>query len=407
MRVLLVAPTADGTDVGEAWVAHQWARRLGERHDVTLLTYRKRSRPSVVDSLPHVDVVEWCEPPLLGRAERLNSLMKPAYVPFHVRARRWIAQARERGAHFDVAHQPLPVAMRYPTPLHGSGIPYVLGPVGGSLVAPPAFEAEDTAPAWTALRRLDGWRLRHDPILRAGYAGAGCVLGIAPYVADALAPVPLRRFEVLSETALESLPATRARQPRRPGDPLRLLYVGRLVRTKGARDAVGALAHLRDLPVSLDVVGDGFDRAACEQAARDLGVADRVRFHGALPRHQVDHWYERADVFVFPSYREPGGNVALEAMGHGLPAIVCDRGGPAEAVTDECGIRVTPQTPAQLARDLAVAVRSLEQDPQRCVAMGRLGRARVGAVGLWDHKIDRIGRLYEQVADEEDAHVRP
>ena len=56
-RVLLVAPSVDATDVGEAWVASQWARRLGERHDVTLLTHRKRGRPSAVDQLPSVEVV--------------------------------------------------------------------------------------------------------------------------------------------------------------------------------------------------------------------------------------------------------------------------------------------------------------------------------------------------------------
>ena len=39
LRVLIVAPTCDGDDVGEAWVAHQWVRRLADRHDVTLLTY--------------------------------------------------------------------------------------------------------------------------------------------------------------------------------------------------------------------------------------------------------------------------------------------------------------------------------------------------------------------------------
>ncbi|WP_134765941.1 glycosyltransferase family 4 protein [Nocardioides sp. 1609] len=407
MRVLLVAPTTDPTDVGEAWVAAQWAERLGHRHDVTLLTYRKRSRPSAVAALPHVRVVEWVEPPLLGRAERLNSLMKPAYLPFHARARRWIRDATARGERFDVAHQPLPVAMRYPTPLCGQGIPYVLGPVGGSLVAPPAFDAEDTAPWWTGLRRVDGWRMRHDRALRAGYAGAACVLGIAPYVAEALAPVPLRRFEVLSETALRVLPPATPRPAPQPGEPLRLLFVGRLVRTKGARDAIAALAHLRDVPVVLDVVGDGFDRAACERLAVDLGVADRVRFHGTQPREQVDRFYAQADVFVFPSYREPGGNVAYEAMGHGLPAVVVDRGGPGEAVTDACGIRVAAHTPAQLARDLAAAVRRLADDPPARTAMGRAARERVATTGLWDHKIDWVSGLYEQLAREEAARVRP
>lgn len=395
MRLLLVAPTVDPDDVGESWVAWQWAQHLSSRHEVTLLTYRKRGHASVVDRLPAARVVEWVEPPVLGSAERLNSLMKPGYVPFHVRARRWIHRATARGERFDVGHQPLPVAMRYPSPLRGSGIPYVLGPVGGGLQSPPAFESEDTAPWYLALRRLDPWRLRHDPLLRATYEEAACVLGIASYVGDALSGLRVRRLEILSETGLEELP--RASRPAHRAGPLRLIFVGRLIRTKGARDAIAAMGHLRDLDVVLDVVGDGFDRAECERLAGVLGVADRVVFHGAQPRERVDALYGAADVFVFPSFREPGGNVVFEAMGHGLPLVVSDRGGPGSAVDDTCGIRVPPTEPERYAADLAAAVRRLDADPALRRRMGAAARVRVATVGLWSAKVDAADQIYDEV----------
>jgi glycosyltransferase involved in cell wall biosynthesis len=394
-RVLLVAPTIDRDDIGEAWVAYQWASRLAAVHDLTVLTYRKRGHPPIADQLPDARVVEWVEPPLVGRAERLNSLLKPAYLPFYVRARRWIRRALRAGETFDVAHQPVPVAMRYPSPAVGLGIPLVFGPVGGGLSSPAAFEDEDTAPWYVGLRRVDGWRLRHDRLLRRTYTDAELVLGIAPYVWDQLAGVPLRHRLVMAETALAELPEA---PPERPaGDALRLLFVGRVVRTKGARDAVAAMAHLRDLPVTLDVVGEGFDRPECEALARRLGVGDRVTFHGRRSRAEVAEFYRRADVFVFPSYREPGGNVPFEAMGYGLPLVVSDRGGPANVVDDSCGIRVTPQEPEQYAHDIATAVRALHESPQRRAAMGRAALERVRAVGLWDAKIRQIGEIYAQV----------
>lgn len=395
MRLLLVAPTVDPTDVGEAWVGWQWASRLAERHELTLLTYRKRGRPSVVDRLPHARVIEWVEPPMLGSAERLNSLLKPAYVPFYFKARRWIGQALTRGERFDIAHQPLPVAMRYPSPLRDAGLPYVLGPVGGGLQSPAAFAAQDTAPAYMALRRLDPWRLRHDPALRGSYEHASCVLGIAPYVEDALRDLHLRRFVVLSETALEGLP-TGSAAPARSG-PLRLLFVGRLIRTKGARDAIASLDHLRDLDVTLDIVGDGFDRTACERLVVDLDLGGRVTFHGSLQRDQVDALYRSADVFVFPSFREPGGNVVFEAMGHSLPLVVSDRGGPASAVDDTCAFRVTPLDPAQFAAEIAEAVRALYSDPGLRARMGHAARERVAAIGLWTVKIAIAEQLYDEV----------
>ena len=87
-----------------------------------------------------------------------------------------------------------------------------------------------------------------------------------------------------------------------------------------------------------DIVGDGFDLAACTASALESGVSDRVSFHGRQDRPSVHGFYRAADVFVFPSYREPGGNVVFEAMGHELPLIVCDVGGPAAAVDENCAI---------------------------------------------------------------------
>ena len=89
----------------------------------------------------------------------------------------------------------------------------------------------------------------------------------------------VQRFEVMSETGIAGLPR-RSIAAGHEG-PVRLLYVGRIVRTKGLRDAIRALGAPPDLdPVVFDVVGDGFDREACEALARELGVVTAR----ALPR---------------------------------------------------------------------------------------------------------------------------
>ncbi len=397
-RVLLVAPTCDGEDVGEAWVAFQWASRLAQHHDLTVLTYFKRGKTPLSKQLQGARVVEWQEPPLVGHYERLNSMLKPAYLPFYARARYWIRRAIAGGEAFDAAHQPVPVAMRYPSPLTRLGIPYIIGPVGGGLDDPPHFDqSTETAPWFTRLRTLDSFRLRHDPLLRRTYQEAACVLGIAPYVFEQLAEVPLRRFEVMSETGLPALPPVPQRQPRGLSEPFRLLYVGRLVKTKGARYAVEALSRPEAAQCVLDVVGDGPDRDYCEQVARQNGVTDRVVFHGALPRREVDAFYLRADAFVFPSYREPGGNVTFEAMGYALPVVVCDRGGPGATVDPSCAVLLKVEDEARLVRDLASAMGRLAADRNLAVAMGRAGRARVERTGLWEHRIERFNELAREL----------
>ena len=180
---------------------------------------------------------------------------------------------------------------------------------------------------------------------------------------------------------------------------LRLVHVGRAVRTKGLRDAVRALARLpADLDVELDVAGFGEELEPCRSLAADLGVADRIRFHGRLPRAAVERLYEEADAFLFPSFREPSGSVVFEAMRQGLPVITVDRGGPGEVVDASCGLRVPAEDPEQLAADLARAITRLARDPSLHGRLARGARERMARIGLWEAKTDRLFELYESLA---------
>jgi glycosyltransferase involved in cell wall biosynthesis len=396
MKILMIAPACDGEDVGEAWVAFQWAKLLADRFELTLLSTYKRGHTPPAQQLPGARVIEWEEPPGVGRFERFNSLLQPGYLPFYISARRWIKERLEAGEPFDVAHQVVPVAMRYPCPAAGFGIPLVVGPVGGSLESPPGFVDEEGAtPWWQKLRALDAWRIRHDPLLRRTFESAACVIGVAPYVQEFLSPLHLRRMEIMSETAVHQVPEPIDRTGR--SVPVRLLHVGRIVRTKGLRDTIRALDLVRDLDLVLDVVGDGNDREACEKLAAELGVSDRVAFHGKLPRDAVDEFYQRADIFVFPSYREPGGNVSLEAMAFGLPLVVCRRGGPGANVDDNCAISLESESPDQLARDCASAIRTLTENTTLRWAMGDAARTLAATSHLWSSRLSRMQEIYEEI----------
>jgi glycosyltransferase involved in cell wall biosynthesis len=152
-----------------------------------------------------------------------------------------------------------------------------------------------------------------------------------------------------------------------------------------------------DIDIRVDIIGDGFDLPACKELAHQLGVESKILFHGRIPRSEVDSFYRQADAFVFPSYREPGGNVVFEAMGYGLPLIVCEFGGPGAAVDDECAIRLRPTNTEQYAADLAVAIAQLASDPELRARMGAAARRRVREVGLWANKVAKVSELYDQV----------
>jgi glycosyltransferase involved in cell wall biosynthesis len=399
-KVLAVAPHCDGLDVGEAWCAYQWVRNLATVADVTLLTLRREGRVPPSQQLHNVEVIEWDEQRHFKRFERINSMLKPGYFSFYRKARKWITAALAAGRTFDIGHQFTPIALRYPSPLAKFSFPYVIGPLGGSLDTPDAFVPEcRSAPWYTRLRSLDQLRLRKDRVLRQSYAGASALLGVAPYVGELLAPVKPQRFEVISELGIDRLAPQHDRDGK--ANSLRLVHVGRGVRTKGLRDAIRAIALLPDdLDVGLDVAGRGEEISICQAEARRLGVADQIRFHGQVERAAVEDLYAQADAFLFPSFREPSGSVIFEALRHGLPVITIDRGGPGYVVDESCGLTVPARTPEQLPADLAEAIELLARDVDYRRRLSAGARRRVETIGLWTNKIQWLVALYDELVEE-------
>jgi len=396
LRVLMLCSTCDGEDVGEAWSSYKWASGVGKQCDLTLLTYTRPGHTPASAQLSDVRVIEWDDFPVLSSFERFSAGAKPGWWLLYWRARAWIRDAMRRGEQFDLIHQVSPIALRHACPAAWLGVPYIIGPLAGSLETPLAFRRELTTERWYLKgRRLDQVRFRCDPILRAGYRGASLVLGVAPYVEELLRPIGIRRFEVMSETGVGELPGL----IKRPDDGLlRLLYVGRVTRAKGLRDAIRAIGKLEDSgSVTLDVVGSGEDLDACKAEAERLGVGGRIQFHGRQDRSVVDEFYRNSDVFVFPSVREPSGNVIFESLAFGLPVITAAMGGPGSVVTDECGFRIGPGDQEAFVDGIAGAIRTLQGDHLLRRQMGAAARERVAALGVWSDKIDRMIGLYREV----------
>ncbi len=158
---------------------------------------------------------------------------------------------------------------------------------------------------------------------------------------------------------------------RRATAPL-ALAIGRLHQNKGFALLLEALAMTHE--VHLDVAGDGPLRGELEVRARDLGIADRVRFLGW--RDDVPALLARADFLVCPSLHEPLGNVVIEAWSAGLPVIATASDGPAALIEDEDnGLLVPlPGQPGGGPAALAAAIERLSRSPELRRQLGQGGR---------------------------------
>ncbi len=164
-----------------------------------------------------------------------------------------------------------------------------------------------------------------------------------------------------------------------------ILSVGRIESIKRVDLAVRALQHT-DGGISLVVAGDGTYRAQVEREAQDLGVADRVRFLGAVDEEVLVGLYSNALGVVFVPYDEDYGYVTLEAFLSAKAVITAhDSGGTLEFVEDgRTGFVCEPQPEA-----LGAAFRALAADRGLARRLGEAGLERARTI-TWDTVIDQL-----------------
>jgi len=173
-----------------------------------------------------------------------------------------------------------------------------------------------------------------------------------------------------------------------------LLYVGRIAKEKNMdclfQAVAAAFAHNPDLRFWL--VGDGPYRRECMNMARDLGIGDRVRMVGFVPRDKVERYYAAADLFVFSSITETQGLVVQEAMNYGLPAVLIAGGGAEASVIHGHNGLVVKNDAAEFGN----AILSLMTDESRYSKLADAARQSMREAGT-KPMCDRVVDVYRQV----------
>jgi glycosyltransferase involved in cell wall biosynthesis/O-antigen/teichoic acid export membrane protein len=174
-----------------------------------------------------------------------------------------------------------------------------------------------------------------------------------------------------------------------------VLYLANVVARKGIFSLLEAFARLaNDLPeVRMIIGGDGSDLPAAKAIVATSTYADRVEFVGRVQRGDIPGLMRRCTVYCLPSYGEPFGMTAIEAMACGKPLVVTDAGGLGYMVSNQGGRRVPVKDPAALAE----ALEELLRDPELCAQMGKYNRSEVERLYAWPVVASRIEGIYRQV----------
>lgn len=191
----------------------------------------------------------------------------------------------------------------------------------------------------------------------------------------------------------------------------RLVTIGRLVPRKGMDEVITALSRVPDAEL---LVGGGPpggedpdtdpDLRRLHRVAAAAGVADRVRFLGAVNREDVPALLRSADAVVCTPWYEPFGMVPLEAMACGKPVVATAVGGIKDTVVDGVtGVLVPPRNPDALAH----ALRDLLADKAMSIAYGIAGRDRVLSRYAWPRIATATEAVYRDLLERRPDRQRP
>ncbi|MEL7534968.1 MAG: glycosyltransferase family 4 protein [Bacteroidota bacterium] len=369
-----------GSEPGVGW---NWVMDLSETYEEVHVVTRSEDR--YVDA----DGVKKARPSKLNIEEEMKKLPTLNHIHFHYfDLPQWISnlertivgdilnvhiwefflffflKKRFNKNEFAVAQKVTIVSHRYPSSIWYFAKRYIHGPIAGGENFPlkllPIFDSKNKLKE--IVRRAFQYVPMFNPLVWLTLAKAETII---PVTYDTASILPKRfqpKCDVKQAISLSHESFTKGGQlsgmDASQNAPLALLFVGKLMAWKGIILVLNALKTLKsEIPVVLNVVGDGPEKSAFQQYVSEHELP--VNILGKKKRTELPDYYASHDLFVFPSLRDSGGFVVLEAQANDLPCLVLDLGGPFVNHIPEKDIVIYTKnkTPEDLANDIARAIK--------------------------------------------------
>lgn len=422
LNVLLIIEQCNPELSSVPLVGYNYYREISQLANVTLVTH-ERNQEALQKAHPNENIFFIRESKLIKAyykvAERLstigkkiiwplyNALIYPIYAEFDQAVYQQFEDAILDDK-YDLVHAITPMMPRYPVKTvkacEKADVPFILGPVNGGVPFPDGFrEVARQEFAYFNFLRLVGRQII--PGYRETYQKANYILAGSTYtlgLIKSLFEINGDRMELFYENGISGSFLKQAKSSEsnsKASDIVNLLFVGRLVPYKGADMLVESISQLepslRD-KVRLTVVGDGSERSTLEQQVQTLNLSKNIGFTGWIAQSETLAYYQRSDVFCFPSIREFGGAVVMEAMASGLPCIVVNNGGIGEYVTEGTGFKIEPTSRQAVVQQLTQCIATLAQETHLRQKMSTKAIQRATDF-TWESKAKEILAIYQKV----------
>lgn len=400
-KVLLLSYYSNPDSVSIPLEAYREYAQLRKYFDIVLVTHARNASALRKIEIPNGEAIYINVPILdclhdLFLAKVLNynygSLKLAAFlIPYYVVYEFviWFRLRSEiKAGSFALVHRLDPVSPVLASPfswlMRNLKTPFSLGPINGGLPWPRGYGSASREKEWIRFLR---WLYTYLPFSRSTYTKSKAVIvgSSYSYLAAGRQVERNRLFFVHTNGVPENDIVVSRRYDDMP--PVRVCFLGRLVPLKNCNIVIkSAAALIEEKKIELDIVGDGWDRSNLEALTRDLGLEKDVTFHGWVPHSQAMAILARSHILAFPSVREFGGGVIVEAMARGVVPIVVRYGGPSDLVEEGCGISLALRNERETIQDLKRVLEALVNSPDRIRQLGEAARVKAGSTYTWEKK---------------------
>ena len=398
-HLLLLCPSLNANGTGEDRSNYNWILELSKRIRTRIFTSQTHGRSfGELDSFTDISVLsppsilEGSWVPILGR--KIYQSFKPYIYHFFWKARKMALQGNPL-----LLHHLGPLALRFPY-ITSSQAPWagcIIGPIGGSLHSPPAFRSRVSKEIFR--NAFDLACRNYLPGLRKSLEQADLVIGVAPYIRGILSGIKLKDFQVMPEMGFSHPNIKLIKKPIffNSENPLKILFIGRMVPSKGLPEALKSLSLCKEKKWTFTVIGEGRTLEENKKQAKLLGISKKTQFLGWVKPKEIPSFFQTHDLFLFPSYREPSGNVVMEALSFGLPPIVADFGGPGYLVTKDCGWKIPVGSRDVFCASIAKILDNVQKGKVDLNRMATHAITRAYLLGNWGKKVEWMLNQYDKV----------
>ncbi len=393
-----------GSEPGKGWNV---VKEVSKYHDVWVIT-RSENRPKIekVTDIAPLENIHWIY------------FDTPYWLTF------WYRGAKTRIFHyylwqlwmynkvktlnetytFDLLHHISYSLYHVPCPISRLPVPFIWGPVGGGETTPSNFYS--TFSLGERIKEYIRVTIRKfnelNPLVRLTARSAELSFATTTETATRLHHIGANNVQIRLAIGIPETDLHKAVERVPSDNTVRFLSIGRLLGWKGFHLSLQSFAKLCEGNPNYEywIIGKGPERGKLEALCHQLGITEKVRFLGSVPREQVLKHLNEVDILLHPSMHESGGWVVLEAMTMNLPVVCLSLGGPNQIVTDKTGFRIKADNPDQVISDMKDAMITLATDSQLRHSMGSEGRKRVKDEFLWNKRGEYYANLYYQVIAE-------